>query len=208
MVNTMSIPSPRGAVAALLWECGFPATMLTPLGTMPAHVVWVDDPNDALLPLARRAFGGHLVLGMRDHHGEPSPAFWVGVGRSAALAWGVVLAALEGADDERSAAVAGPSRRLARAAPSAWAAAREAAPHLVRPPRDERPAPPSVIAPLVERLNTVVAAELPIAPHIVDGLRNAMTSVLSSREFAVELALPTARERDAWAAGFWRSRRA
>jgi hypothetical protein len=81
---------PHLAVLDLLWRRGFPSVLAFADAVLPAAILWIDRPDDRGLHLVPRAFGGHLLLEMRDHHAEAPPAFWLGVGRSAVLAAGAL----------------------------------------------------------------------------------------------------------------------
>ena len=188
--------SPRLAVLDVLWRCGFPAAMGGPADVLPAVVVWMDEPDDPALPILTRAFGGHLMLELRDHHGEPTPSFWLGVGRSAVLASGAL------ARWRASEPTDGTGTRLGSGAPAIWRAFEELC-EAVLPPKHGADVAPAAHADDVraaaDALGRQVDAALPIASHIVSGLALALGSVLKSDARASSAhVLPTPSEREAW----------
>ncbi|HYD52201.1 MAG TPA: hypothetical protein VEA99_06230 [Gemmatimonadaceae bacterium] len=176
----------QGLVTGLLADRGFPAAVELDGHLLPAAVVWVDDPADRALQLLPRLFGGALLLEMRDHHGEPTPAFWIGIGRPAALAASVIAASM---DRTREGTLLGP------VASEAWALLDQVA----TGDHDDAARDPAA------RLEQLVADSLPIAPHITSGLMLALASHWRSPSRAVELVLPSRRDRARWADAFLRA---
>jgi hypothetical protein len=194
------LPPPRLAVLDAIGRCGFPAMLATPAGVMPAIIVWVDHPDDRALHLLPRALGGHLLLEMRDHHGEPTPAFWLGVGRGAVLASHALVRWSASAPD-RATDVG--STRLGANAPVIWGAFEELCEALLRPGREERTgerhATRAEVAAAGEILARQVDAALPIASHIAGGLALALGGAIRDAErTSPAYLLPTRAERSAW----------
>ena len=187
----------RLALAEFLWRRGFPAGGLTPAGIRPVVVVWVDEPQDPALESLRRTFGGRLLLDMGYHHGELSPAFWFGVGRSAGLA----AATLRAAPQEARAA---PAEVLWRDADALWRRSEALEATLLRPAhRTPTADADDAAAPLADALMAELRTVLSIGHHITVGLLTAAAEDLRAGELAGELAMPSRAERDAWVAAFW-----
>jgi hypothetical protein len=201
---------PRLAALDLLWRRGFPSVLSSPDPVVPAAIVWVDAPDDPALHLLPRAFGGHLLLEMRDHHGEASPAFWLGVGRSAVLAAAALTgwrAAREaGVDDRADVRHADGGALLGAGVLPAWTALHEIAGALLRPEPDVTGADLPDAADLrdaVGALQRAVERALPIAPHIASGLALALGGALRDAAARTPVhVLPSRAERDAWVGAF------
>ena len=195
------LPS-RLALVERLWRRGFPAAALTPSGLRPVVVVWVDEPEDPALEPLRRAFGGRLKRDMGYHHGEISPAFWFGVGRSAALAAATLRAAPVGVR-------AAPAEVLWRDADALWRRSEALEATLLRPAhRTPSEDADEAAAPLADALMTELRAVLSVGHHITVGLLTAAAEELRTGALAGELAMPSRAERDAWVAAFWAAGRA
>lgn len=196
----MSATPPRLAVLELLRARGFPFVLAGPAGVLPTTIVWVDEPDDPVLRLLPRAFGGRLMLELRDHHGEATPAFWLGIGRGAALA--SLALARRRAVEPRD----GAGTLLGAEAPALWSAFEELCEALLRP---ERGAPPAEqptreeIAEAAAALTARVDAAFPLAAHIASGLSLALGSELrEAARSSPEYVLPAPSERARWVDAF------
>lgn len=183
----------------LLWRRGFPGVLGAAAAPLPAAIVWVDDPDDAALQLLPRVFGGHLMRELRDHHGEPTPAFWLGAGRGATLA-SLALARW------RDSSGAGASPLLGAEAPAIWRDFEELCEALLRSERGA-PAPEAAtgaeLAAAAAALDARVERALPIAPHVASGLALSLAGALREAERGgVAHLLPAAGERARWVDAF------